>query len=356
MKNARQAGGAWPANGLEQVAYCPICKSSDGSVEIADLTDSLFHAPGSWTYIRCNGCHSAYLSPRPNRTSIALAYESYVTHAAPEQHVPAGPIRWIKRAVANGYRNHRFKTRLEPSTAVGTMLPALLPGAARQLRAEARGLDDMRAGNRRVLDVGCGSGAFLSLAQQMGWNCFGVEVDPVAANVARAHGANILGDQVEALDHSYDGFFDAVTLSHVIEHVFDPTHTLRECLRVLRPGGCLWIETPNLDSLGYASYRKFWRGFDTPRHLVLFNHQSLQFTIGEAGFTNTRILPPRDVTLWMFTQSAALQYGVDGEQDSGSLPPAVLEYARQQLRNARRRLSKRPDLSEFITAVAYRPA
>jgi 2-polyprenyl-3-methyl-5-hydroxy-6-metoxy-1,4-benzoquinol methylase len=346
----------WPANGLEQVTTCPICGSCEGSVEIEDLTDGLFEAPGSWTYIRCNLCRSAYLSPRPNRNSIALAYERYITHKAPEHHVPTGPVRWIKRAVANGYRNHRFKTHLEPSTAVGIMLAALLPKAARELQAEARGLDNMRMSERRVLDVGCGSGAFLGLARQMGWNCFGMEVDPVAANVARAHGVNILGDQVEALDHSYNCFFDAVTLSHVIEHVFDPIHTLRECLRVLRPGGYLWLETPNLDSIGYANYRQFWRGFDTPRHLVLFNHQSLQLTIREAGFTDIRILPPRDVTLWMFTQSAALQHGVDGELDDAPLPAPVLKHVKQQLRTARRRLSKRPDLSEFITAVAYRPA
>jgi 2-polyprenyl-3-methyl-5-hydroxy-6-metoxy-1,4-benzoquinol methylase len=356
MRALDQNRAEWSASSLEGVDSCPLCGSPDRQVEIENLTDSVYGcAPGTWRFLRCAVCRSAYLCPRPTMDSIALAYETYSTHVAEERSVPSGLVRWIKRAIANGYRNHCLGTRFRPSSALGAMLGVLLPGAAMQLRAEGRGLELLRGGNRRVLDVGCGSGGFLALARQMGWDCFGVEMDSVAADVARQQGARILAERAEQLDGAYDGFFDAVTLSHVIEHVYDPVRTLLGCVRVLRPGGHLWIETPNIDSIGYNRYGRFWRGFDTPRHLTLFNHESLQLALQRAGLVNIRVLPARDVTHWIFTQSAAMQNGVLVGLEAQSLPPEQEQRVLREVDDANRKLRRSPEMSEFITVAANRP-
>jgi 2-polyprenyl-3-methyl-5-hydroxy-6-metoxy-1,4-benzoquinol methylase len=355
MKTEQQETRNWSAAALESVTRCPICDSAGGELEIGGLTDTVFSAPGTWQYLRCPSCRSAYLSPRPTKDSIYLAYENYCTHIASEQPIPTSPLRWLKRAVANGYRNRWFNTHLRPSSSFGSALGVLLPHAAQQLRAEARGLELIDRGNRRVLDVGCGSGGFLALAKQMGWNCFGVEVDAVAADVARRQGVTVLSKEVGQLDGQYADFFDAVTLSHVIEHVFNPVATLRECLRVVRPGGYIWIETPNIDSIGYERYRHFWRGLDTPRHLVLFNHASLRVCIQAAGFVDIRVLPPRDVMLWMFLQSTAIEHGLAAKLDDTPIPVSAMKGVKRQVRGAKKKLQLQPNMSEFITMVAYRP-
>jgi 2-polyprenyl-3-methyl-5-hydroxy-6-metoxy-1,4-benzoquinol methylase len=356
MSAAHGNRAEWSAASLEAVDSCPLCGSPDRRIEIESLTDTIYgSAPGTWQFLRCAACRSAYLSPRPTPDCIGLAYEIYSTHVADERSVPSGLVRWLKRAIANGYRNHCFGTRLRPSSALGAMLGVLLPRTAVQLRAEGRGLDQWRAQNRRVLDVGCGSGGFLAVARQMGWDCFGVEMDAVAADVARHQGARILAERIEQLDAAYDGFFDAVTLSHVIEHVYDPVHTLLECARVLRPGGHLWVETPNIESIGYNLYGRFWRGFDTPRHLILFNHESLQLALRRAGLINIRVLPARDVTQWIFMQSAAMRNGSLVGLGEQSLPAEQEQRVWREIDDANRKLRRSPEMSEFITVAANRP-
>jgi SAM-dependent methyltransferase len=147
-------------------------------------------------------------------------------------------------------------------------------------------LDDMPPG--RLLDVGCGNGQFLALMQNEGWDVEGQEVDPVAAELAlKNHGVKIRVGRLEDIGYA-DDLFDAVVMSHVIEHVHGPIEILRECRRILKPGGCIVVITPNLQSLGHWYFRSCHMGLDPPRHLYLFTQRTLQNIARKAGFTNYR--------------------------------------------------------------------
>jgi predicted SAM-dependent methyltransferase len=78
--------------------------------------------------------------------------------------------------------------------------------------------------------------------------------------------------------------FDAVTMRHVIEHIYEPLELLKECHRILKPGGSLVIETPNMESLSSRYFQDYWRGLEPPRHLHLFNLASLKSIAISAGF------------------------------------------------------------------------
>src|SRR5208283_4697550 len=113
---------------------------------------------------------------------------------------------------------------------------------------------------------GCGDGRFLALMRDAGWDVYGIEPDPVAAKVAqRELGTSVTVGALEDAGFP-DEAFDAVTLSHVIEHVHDPVALLAECRRVLKPDGSVVIVTPNIRSLGHQKFQSLWRGLEPPRH------------------------------------------------------------------------------------------
>jgi len=127
----------------------------------------------------------------------------------------------------------------------------------------------------RVLDVGCGNGSFLELMRSAGWDIAGLDPDPKAAKLA----AERLGTNIRTGELNSESFapcsFDAVTLHHVIEHVFDPIELMADCRRILKPGGHLVLITPNLSSAGHKWFRANWRGLEPPRHLHLFSPKAL---------------------------------------------------------------------------------
>src|SRR5262249_51863612 len=83
--------------------------------------------------------------------------------------------------------------------------------------------------------------------------------------------------------------FNAVTMSHVIEHVHEPLKMLQECHRILKPGGMLVAVTPNVSSTGHKLFRSAWFPLEPPRHLHLFTPQSLKRLGHEAGFTTVEV-------------------------------------------------------------------
>jgi 2-polyprenyl-3-methyl-5-hydroxy-6-metoxy-1,4-benzoquinol methylase len=342
----------WPG-GLEAVRTCPSCGDLRNTAELSDLRDNTFGtAKGAWSLKRCVGCRAVYLDPRPDPASIHLAYRNYYTHAAAKSST-RNIAAFFKHALANGYRNRLFGTRLKPALAAGAVLTPLFPALAQHIKEEDRGIGRAEGAARRLLDLGCGNGHFLKTARRLGWMSYGVDTDASAAEAARDCG-EIIGSEVNGLGADYERFFDVVTLSHVIEHVPDPVATLRHCRRVLKPGGYVWIETPNIGSAGYEFFGASWRGLEAPRHLVLFNPASLRICLERAGFERIRILPPRDVTERLFILSAVMREGRIAEATPGSLSTQLLQQMRREATRAREMVRSDPGRSEFVGAVAFR--
>lgn len=342
----------WPPDGLEAVLTCPLCGSGKYETLYANLTDLAFRcAPGTWTLYQCRDCKSAYLNPRPTKTTISLAYESYYTHECPERQETSDLPVWRRfvRALANGYRNKRYGGKLEPANALGGWVVPLVPKMRLRLDQEMRFLPHLQPG-ASLLDVGFGSGQFLALARRIGWRACGVDPDPAAVAAARKLNLDVRqGDLTAFADSGIE--FDVITMSHVIEHLHDPNGTLQLAYRLLRPGGVLFLDTPNLDAQGHRRFKEYWRGLEAPRHLVIFNWPSLKACLARAGF---RVDKELTVSFASYASLARASRAM-----SQRIDPNVRQ--RHHWRDAiqQRRLLWSPFTpkytSEFVTIIARKP-
>jgi 2-polyprenyl-3-methyl-5-hydroxy-6-metoxy-1,4-benzoquinol methylase len=300
----------WPDNELELLGHCPVCRSKQRELLHAGLRDRAFRvAPGAWTLYRCLGCQSGYLDPRPTVDSIGRAYTNYYTHQTNDHPIVRriGVLRTFLHDALNGYRNAVYGLNRQPSLPLGRWLIPLLPPLKAAVDAECRHLP-RPVSNGLVLDVGCGNGGFLCLAKEIGWQVYGIDMDPKAVEMARSRGLNVECGGIELLSHESQKY-DVITLSHVIEHVHDPLDLLHQLYRLLKPGGVLWIETPNLRSLGYKYFKSSWRGLESPRHLVLFDSISLIDILSKVGFISIKQRWRGLVAIAIFAVSDAIKGG-----------------------------------------------
>jgi SAM-dependent methyltransferase len=219
---------------------------------------------------------------------------------------------------ANGYRNWRYGTKTEPSSCLGVLVKALQPKRRSKIAAEMRQLPKVWSG-ASLLDLGCGDGQFLEWARSAGWRAVGVDPDPKAVAVARSRGLDVHLGSIDELDPAQQQF-DMITLSHVIEHVCNPIAVIKKCHRLLKTNGRIWIETPNLDSIGHTIFEAHWLGLDPPRHLVLFTRSSLQAILQQAGFIDLCDQPFRPLCSELFAASEAIAEGRDPQTDQRLSP------------------------------------
>jgi SAM-dependent methyltransferase len=269
---------------------CALC-ASGGHLLHASVPDHYFGVPGSWSLKRCETCSLVWQDPMVVPDDLVRAYGNYYTVSAAD----GASAPQADRLTAGFLRLDRFATqllRLEPE---------------RRRHADAY-LDALPLG--RLLDVGCGSGAFAARMKRAGWRAVGTEFDPVAAERARkVHGIEVeLGDLAEIAFESDS--FDAITVRHVVEHVREPVAFLQECWRILKPGGRLIFITPNVDGLGHGHFGTRWRGLEQPRHLYLFNVPSMSRLFERAGVAPVEVFTTAQGTAYTLNASALTSRGL----------------------------------------------
>ena len=139
-----------------------------------------------------------------------------------------------------------------------------------------------------LLDVGAGNGHLLAVAAELGWQPYGTEFTAEAVALCRAKGATMHHGDLHDAPFAPQSF-DVVTAIEVLEHVPDPLALLRPVLRLLRPGGLLYLTTPNFNALSRRLLRERWHVVEYPEHLSYFTPRTLRLAGRLAGFQTERV-------------------------------------------------------------------
>lgn len=140
----------------------------------------------------------------------------------------------------------------------------------------------------RWLDVGYGEGGLLKMAETGGWNCYGSEVSPAALAYGAECGWTVSAEAENDARFPAQGF-DVVSMVEFIEHVPAPERWLRAAACWLRPGGLLYVTTPNAASLNRRLLGVEWSIFCPPEHLTIWTARGLSAALIKTGFQPQRI-------------------------------------------------------------------
>ena len=293
-----------PADAMATVPApdCYVC-GAEGRVLHSGLTDPYASAPGEWTLKRCPNpdCGLVWLDPMPRKEDLWKAYRVYYTH--PDY--AAEDNRKIDRLNFLLLKIHKpFFKLFEHAVGMRRVEKKW------RKQADCMFLGEAPAGGR-LLDVGCGKGDLLIRMLQRGWNAEGLEVDAAAVAFARGK-QGLTVHQGELESHRFpEHSFDAITMNHVIEHVHDPVSLLRECLRVLKPGGKLALATPNIRCFGHKMFGRNWSHLQSPSHLHLFTKAGLAECASRAGFRSVHTFCAPG-----YAEGGAIRVSIDREEEA----------------------------------------
>ena len=148
-------------------------------------------------------------------------------------------------------------------------------------------INSLQSDKGSILDIGAGTGDFLSVAKENGWHTIGVEPSDKAKAIAKSKGVSFVSETSELENNS----FDVISMWHVLEHVPDLDEQLKELKRLLKPNGTLIIAVPNFKSFDAKYYGKFWAAYDVPIHFWHFSKKAIKMLFEKEEMKLVKVLP-----------------------------------------------------------------
>ena len=220
---------------LEKISSCQICKGTS----FKDFLSVIDHnvSGDCFNISECINCGFRFTNPRPKEETIGKYYKSsnYISHSSSKK----GLINKIYHIV----RNYQFKKKTGLITR----------------RIETH--------EKKILDIGCGTGDFINYLKEKGWVTAGIETDSGARKIAEEKNQQRVFENIEKLNGEK---FDVITMWHVLEHIYDLNTFLKSIYTLLNDKGLLVVGVPNNSSYDAKFYKENWYAYDPPIHLSHF--------------------------------------------------------------------------------------
>lgn len=235
---------------------CPVCKSSD--IESSLLVKDFSVSGKEFAVWTCQVCSLRFTQDAPIMEEIGDYYQSeqYISHTDSRQ----GIIHKLYHIV----RTYTLQKK----------------------RALIRRVSGRTSGN--VLDIGCGTGGFLSVMKVAGWNTVGLEPNETARKMAVSKGLDVYNsDELFTLKQK----FQVITMWHVLEHVHELHRYMNRIATLLEQEGVFIVAVPNYTAKDQLAYQQYWAAYDVPRHLYHFSPASMKTLAEKHGFIIQKMLP-----------------------------------------------------------------
>lgn len=238
--------------------HCLYCNGLLAKVVFSGVRDRLGISQKTWSFRSCGSCGSAILDPQPSLEELQSSYPSqYHLDQVPRNHI-------LERFQYDFETKFFYKPLWRYSVKAVKKVTGLASG--------------------KLLDVGGGSGHRSKLFQQAGFEVTVVDFDEKALQVAEQRfGLRVVPGSLETTQLSAN-HFDLVTLWCVVEHLADPSTTLKVAARVLRPGGWLVAQVPLMDSWQGSLFKSRWCAVtDAPRHTGIPTQRGMEQLLRRCG-------------------------------------------------------------------------
>jgi 2-polyprenyl-3-methyl-5-hydroxy-6-metoxy-1,4-benzoquinol methylase len=223
---------------------CLLCGHSEADLVLEAADPLPAHQRGlRFAVVRCRHCGLVYTNPRPDAASMSRFYPAdYAPHVVRFRRPARAKPLWFSRLFGRPCPERRGR------------LPCSPPG--------------------RLLDFGCGSGAFLQRMAACGWEVVGLDIAPQVVHALQQRGFRALQGSLPHPQLAPQSFH-VVTMWQALEHVHQPRLILRRAWELLVPGGYLIVTVPNFASWPAHWFAQDWFGLDLPRHLTHFTPETL---------------------------------------------------------------------------------
>jgi 2-polyprenyl-3-methyl-5-hydroxy-6-metoxy-1,4-benzoquinol methylase len=237
-----------------EVKICPVCQSAEWQSVFPVKDHSI--SKETFDIKRCRRCSMTVTSPRPAADHLSRYYQSeeYISHSGKSAN---GIVSWAYLIA----RQYSLKRKL-------TLVNKLQPKG-------------------KALDIGCGTGEFLNTLKKAGWETMGVEPSSDARSKAEALTRQSISQSLDKVE----GTFNVITLWHVLEHLPDLDHSMKQIQERLESRGTLLIAVPNHESFDAKKYGEYWAGYDVPRHLWHFSQKTMVSLLQKYAFKLTQTIP-----------------------------------------------------------------
>jgi ubiquinone/menaquinone biosynthesis C-methylase UbiE len=265
----------------EDLKYCPICNS--------DIKTILYP---SKNIVRCESCGVIYLDKKLSEEKLKEFYQKYADGGS-HMRLPDNDD-----AINNTTLNRHYMMN-------------------KILKYKSSG---------KILDIGCGWGAFLNNARKNNFEVYGLEICKKMKDYGTNHLHISISDK-DFLDESYDeNFFDVIIFNHSLEHLPKQKNVFEKVNRILKTGGLFCGIVPNFNSVCSKFYKENWYWLDSNYHYIHYTPNSLKSTMKSFKFKCLeQYTDIDDYTLSNINEAINNLYGYNKDESD------VLKYKRKKL-------------------------
>lgn len=310
---------------------CNLCGTSE-CIILIKARDVRFNLPEEFTLVCCSSCGLVCVHPQPSNETLSKHYPAeYYTHASPRPTLKDqfnSTLFQFLFFLFEGSKLHSgvIKKALQ---SVGSRFPH-----ARHI-VEINALEYLPGAGSTLLEVGFGRGDFLGFLASRGYDCTGVENDPVCCENLQKQGHTAFCGEILEL-HLPENAFDFIRMRHTLEHIRRPAETVKKLFDIQKPGGYIFVEVPNFDGAYSEIFREDWAQLEVPRHLFHFNEATPSRLLKKAGYRIVRTF--FDTQPWQLLTS--IQYSLENRKNPIS-----------EIRSIQRVSSSLHKLSSMLTSL-----